>query len=76
VITHGEPTPQFPPELGIDEEDMRRYEETWRELQAELAAMSSRGRVMVAEGAEHMIHLDRPDLVVEAIREVVSAAGT
>jgi pimeloyl-ACP methyl ester carboxylesterase len=73
VLTHGNPPPPFPPELGIDDEDMRRYEETWRELQGELATLSSRGRVTVAEGAGHMIHHERPDVVVEAIREVVAA---
>jgi pimeloyl-ACP methyl ester carboxylesterase len=52
---------------------MRRYEETWRELQGDLAALSSRGRVVVAEGAGHMIHHERPDVVLEAIREVVTA---
>ena len=73
VITHGVPPPPFPPELGINDDEMRRYEETWRELQGDLAALSSRGRVVVAEGAGHMIHHERPDVVVEAIREVVAA---
>jgi pimeloyl-ACP methyl ester carboxylesterase len=73
VLTHANPPPPFPPELGIDDEEMRRYEETWRELQGELATLSSRGRVTVAEGAGHMIHHERPDLVVEAIREVIAA---
>jgi pimeloyl-ACP methyl ester carboxylesterase len=73
VIRHGEPTPPFPPELGISEEDMGRYEEVWQELQEELAAMSSRGRLMVAGGAGHLIHHERPDLVVDAIHELVTA---
>jgi hypothetical protein len=73
VIAHGVPPPPFPPELGINDEEMRRYEETTRELQGDLAALSSRGRVVVAEGAGHMIHYEQPDVVVEAIRDVVIA---
>jgi pimeloyl-ACP methyl ester carboxylesterase len=76
VVTHGLPPPPFPPELGITVEDMRRYEETWRKLQEELAALSPRGRVVVADGAGHMIHHERPNVVVDAIRDVVAAAGS
>jgi len=49
-----------------------RFEALFADLQAELAALSSRGRVVVAEGAGHDIHLDRPDLVVNAIRDVLA----
>jgi pimeloyl-ACP methyl ester carboxylesterase len=35
--------------------------------------LSSSGRVVVAEGAGHMIRYERPDVVVEAIRDVVIA---
>jgi pimeloyl-ACP methyl ester carboxylesterase len=41
--------------------------------QARLAARSTRGRHVVAEGSGHWIPLDRPDVVVEVIREVVAA---
>ena len=75
VVTHGVSPPQFPPDLGVTEEDMRLYEETWRGLQEELAALSSRGRVVVAEGAGHMIHHDRPDIVLQAIRDVLAAVS-
>jgi pimeloyl-ACP methyl ester carboxylesterase len=71
AITHGVAPPPFPPELGITDEDMRAYESTWRELQGELAALSSRGRLVVAENAGHMVHHERPDVVVDAIRDVV-----
>jgi pimeloyl-ACP methyl ester carboxylesterase len=41
--------------------------------QARLAARSRRGRHVVAERSGHWIPLDRPDLVVAAIREVTDA---
>lgn len=74
VLSHAVPPPAFPPELGVTPEDHERYEEVWQELQAELAALSTRGERRIAEGAGHMIHHDRPDLVVEAIRDVAEAA--
>jgi pimeloyl-ACP methyl ester carboxylesterase len=36
-----------------------------------IAALSTRGRHVVARVGGHWVHLDQPDLVVEAIREVV-----
>ena len=39
-----------------------------------MAAKSVRGRHIVAANSGHWIHLDQPDLVVEAIREMVEAA--
>ena len=41
---------------------------------AALSSLSSRGRHVVASDAGHWIHLDRPELVTQAIREVVAAA--
>jgi len=60
------------PVPGIAEEVNRRYEQTWQQLQTELAATSDKGEVRVAEGAGHLIHHDRPDLVVTAIRDLIS----
>jgi len=39
--------------------------------QASVATLSTIGRHIVAEGSGHWVHLDRPDLVVEAVREVL-----
>jgi pimeloyl-ACP methyl ester carboxylesterase len=48
--------------------------ETRRRHLAELKALSSAGKLIVAEDSGHEIHLYRPALVVQAIREVVTAA--
>ena len=37
-----------------------------------IAASSQRGRHITAEGSGHWVHLDRPEVVIEAIREIVS----
>ncbi len=40
-----------------------------------IAEYSRRGRCITAEGSGHWIQLDRPDLVVSAIREVIGISG-
>jgi pimeloyl-ACP methyl ester carboxylesterase len=45
-------------------------------IHAELAGLSSRGRLVVADDSGHYIQLERPQLVVDAIAEVVAAART
>jgi pimeloyl-ACP methyl ester carboxylesterase len=51
----------------------RDWETRQRHL-AELKALSSAGKLTIAEDSGHQIHLYRPELVVQAIREVVAAA--
>jgi pimeloyl-ACP methyl ester carboxylesterase len=56
--------------LGRKQDDW----ETRRRHLAELKALSSAGKLIVAEDSGHEIHLYRPELVVKAIREVVTSA--
>jgi pimeloyl-ACP methyl ester carboxylesterase len=52
---------------------------TWSQLQDELAALSSASAYMYSINAGHNVHLDDPDVVVQAIRDVVERcrdAGT
>jgi pimeloyl-ACP methyl ester carboxylesterase len=44
------------------------------ELQAQLLSMSSNNKQIVAENSGHYIMIDRPDIVITAIRDVVAAA--
>lgn len=44
--------------------------------QIDLATLSTNSRHVIATNSGHHIHLDEPDLVVEAIRQVVNAART
>lgn len=43
------------------------------QLQAELVSLSSNSRQVIAKDAGHYVHLDRPDLVIDAIRDVLDA---
>lgn len=44
---------------------------TWQKLQAEMAQLSSEGSLQIAEISGHNIHIDQPQLVVDAIRQVM-----
>ena len=75
VLSHGKPTP-LPKGRTITPDVERRYEETWQALQAELAALSTRGELIVAKESGHVIQLDEPGLVVEAIRRLTEKVST
>jgi pimeloyl-ACP methyl ester carboxylesterase len=72
VLSHDEPMAM----PGLSDEANQTYEQPWQDLQAELAGLSSQGKLMVAEGSGHYIQLERPQLVIDAIAEVVTAART
>ena len=40
-------------------------------LEADQAALSSNGRLIIAEGSGHAIHWEQPTLVVDAVRQVI-----
>ena len=61
--------------LGLSEEEAQQGEAVWDELQAELAALSSNGERVIAEQSGHYVHADQPELVIDAIRDVVEATG-
>jgi pimeloyl-ACP methyl ester carboxylesterase len=42
----------------------------WERTHAMLAALSPRGRQMVLADTGHMVHIDRPDVVAEAVRDL------
>src|ERR671922_1162416 len=56
-------------------EPVPRLERAWRALAAELAAAGRDGEVVVAEHSHHRIAEDEPEVVVDAVREVLAAAG-
>lgn len=72
VLRHGRS--ELRAEGAITPELVQQYEAIWAQMQGELGALSTRGRVVVAEDSGHMIPLERPDLVTAAIEEVLSAA--
>jgi pimeloyl-ACP methyl ester carboxylesterase len=55
----------------VDLDQLRRDE--WIEVQQQLAALSTRGRQIVLADSGHGIQFDRPDAVIDAVHQVVSA---
>jgi pimeloyl-ACP methyl ester carboxylesterase len=54
--------------------DVPGQEVVWRRLQADLAGWSSRGRLEIVPDSNHAFFFFRPDVIVGAINEVVTAA--
>ncbi len=67
VLTHGRPW-DWPPDYPAAALDAE-----WPPLQEKLAALTPNSRLVVAEQSGHFIHLDQPELVIEAIQQVVDA---
>jgi pimeloyl-ACP methyl ester carboxylesterase len=45
----------------------------WHELQRELAGLSTRGRLVIARNSAHFIHRTEPELILNAVRDVVDS---
>lgn len=71
--SHRDPE-SVPPSAAITPEVLQEYEQTWEHLQLDLTALSTHGKRIVAEGSGHAIQLDRPDLVIRSIEELLAVA--
>ena len=69
VLSHGSNPIPF-----ISAAENQQMEQAWQIMQAELAAQSSNGEQIVAEQSGHYIQLEQPQLVIDAVRQVVEAA--
>ncbi len=47
------------------------YEAVWRELQTELSQLSSNGELVIAEGSDHEVHIDRPDIIIHCLKRFI-----
>ena len=70
VLSHDPNTPQ--PDLP--EDLVKPTNDAWEKMQEELAHLSTRGTQVIAKNSGHYVQLDRPDLVVETVRNVVDQA--
>lgn len=72
VLSQGKPvemSDEVPPNITL--EYLLESREIWNQLQIELASLSSRGSRIVAAESGHRIHSDQPDLLVDAVDELV-----
>ena len=67
VLSHDpdRPSSELPPDLA------KPTNEVWEKMQEELAHLSTRGTQIIAKNSAHYIQIDRPDIVIEAVRGVV-----
>jgi pimeloyl-ACP methyl ester carboxylesterase len=64
LLRHGVPFPEMAAVM----------EEGWAESQQRLAQLSTNSELLVAEKSSHLIYVDEPQLVIEAVRRVHAAA--
>ena len=57
--------------LPPDDFDAAQIQQTWLELQAELAALSTNSEHIIVKDSSHAIELDKPDVVITAILDLV-----
>jgi pimeloyl-ACP methyl ester carboxylesterase len=69
VLAHGRPFPLPVDPQGFNTEELEAYLLTANE---DLATLAPRARFFVAAESGHDIHQDQPELVIEAIRQVVA----
>ena len=60
--------------MGLSQEQIDQMDEAHTRTQAALTQGSQNSEQIIAEDSGHYIHLEQPDLVVDAIRQVVEAA--
>jgi pimeloyl-ACP methyl ester carboxylesterase len=68
VLTRGRPEEEGPDGRALEEEN--------RSNHAAIAAMSRRGKVVIAAHSGHHIQIDEPELVIESIREVLAVSNS
>jgi pimeloyl-ACP methyl ester carboxylesterase len=59
------------PEPDLPEDLVAPMNQAWQQMQEELEHLSTRGTRVVAKKSGHYIQLDRPDLVIDAVRGVM-----
>jgi pimeloyl-ACP methyl ester carboxylesterase len=59
---------------GLSQAQAHQIDELHSESQADLTRRSQNAKQVIVEDSGHYIHVERPDLVIDAIRQVVEAA--
>jgi pimeloyl-ACP methyl ester carboxylesterase len=76
VLGRGQPTPRPAPNSTpqpnqMTEEQFATWDRIWRSNQVDLAQRSTRGEFRLAERSRHFIQRDQPEMVIQAIRDVM-----
>jgi pimeloyl-ACP methyl ester carboxylesterase len=70
VVSHDpdKPSSELPADLA------KSANEAWEKMQEELGHLSARGTQTIAKNSAHYIQFDRPEVVIDAVRNVVNQA--
>jgi pimeloyl-ACP methyl ester carboxylesterase len=71
VVSHGRPPGR---EAGVPPGLEAEVEAAWLQMQHDLLMISNNSGLVIAEGSGHDIHLERPDVVIDAIAEIIAEA--
>ena len=77
VLGRGQPTPRKARDGSnsqsnrMTEEQFAEWDRIWRRFQEDLAKRSTHGEFRLAEQSGHFIQRDQPDLVIQAIRDLI-----
>lgn len=72
VLSHDpdKPSSELPPNLA------NATNQAWEKMQQDLAHLSTRGTQTIVKNSGHYIQIDRPDVVIDAVRHIVDGART
>jgi pimeloyl-ACP methyl ester carboxylesterase len=65
---------EVPDSFGLSTEELYQVQAARDQAQADLARLSPRGTLVIVEDSSHYIQLDRPQLVIDAILEVLESS--
>lgn len=68
VLTH---SPKWRMVPDLDDDLLKKLEDISQKLQVDLTKLSTRSKQVIAEKAGHHLHAEEPQLVIDAIREMV-----
>ena len=74
VLTAGSPPLEQITNQGLSQEQAHQIDELHSKSQADLTRRSQNAKQVIVEDSGHYIHVERPGLVIDAIRQVVEAA--
>jgi hypothetical protein len=75
VLSQGK-APEADNEFGLSLEDARNMAVIWDQFQTELTKLSSVGQRRIAAESGHVIQLEQPQIVIEAVRDMVGQLRT
>ncbi len=65
VLRHGKPMfGSFPPDEAV------KMEAQWQAFQEEIATKSSKSQIVVATSSGHIIQMEQPSIIVDAVRQL------